>query len=135
MKVEEPSTFNIAPHNLAPEEAVSIQGILLRWLFNTIAIYLTTLILPGVNIPHFPAAVIAALVLGIVNAFIRPFVLVLTLPLNIVTLGLFTLVVNALMLYIVAAVTALDISNFWSAFVGALIIAVVSTFLSHIFRR
>lgn len=87
------------------------------------------------NIPHFPAAIIAALVLGIVNAFIRPFVLVLTLPINIVTLGLFTLVVNTLMLYIVAAVTALDLSNFWSAFIGALIIAVVSTFLSHIFRR
>jgi putative membrane protein len=112
-----------------------VQGFLLRWLFNTIAIYLTTLILRGVNIPDFPAAIVAALVLGIVNAFIRPLVLVLTLPINIVTLGLFTLVVNAFMLYLVAVVTPLDVTSFWSALVGALLIALTSTLLSHVLAR
>jgi len=111
-----------------------VQSFLLRWFFNTVAIYLTTRLIQGVRIPDFGAAILAALVLGIVNAFIRPLVLILTLPVNILSLGLFTLVVNALMLYIVAAVTALEISSFWSALVGALLIAVLSTVLSTLLR-
>ncbi len=112
-----------------------MQSFLLRWLFNAIAIYLTTLIIHGVQVPDFAAALVAALVLGIVNAFIRPLVLILTLPVNILTLGLFTLVVNALMLYIVSAVTSLQVSSFWAAFVGALLIALISTVLSHVLVR
>ncbi len=107
-------------------------GILLRLLFNAIAIYLTTRIISGLSIPNFVDALIAALVLGVVNAFIRPIILLLTLPLNILTLGLFTLVVNTLMLYIVAAFTPLQIASFWSAFLGALLIAIISTLLSHL---
>ena len=112
-----------------------MQSLLLRWFFNSVAIYLTTRIIHGVRIPDFTAAIVAALVLGIVNAFIRPLVLILTLPVNILTLGLFTLVVNALMLYIVAAVTALSVTSFWSALVGALLIALISTPLSHVLIR
>lgn len=110
-------------------------GFLLRWLFNAVAIYLTTLIISGVSVPDFKSAVIAALVLGIVNAFIRPLVLILTLPVNILTLGLFTLVVNALMLYIVSSITALHVTTFWAALVGALLIALISTGLSHVLVR
>ncbi len=104
-----------------------MQSFLLRWFFNAIAIYVTTLIIRGIQVPDFGAALVAALVLGIVNAFIRPLVLILTLPVNILTLGLFTLVVNAFMLYIVSAVTSLQVSNFLAAFVGALLIALIST--------
>lgn len=112
-----------------------IAGFLARLLINAVAIYLTTRILPGIRVPDVPSALVAALVLGLVNAFIRPVVLLLTLPLNILTLGLFTLVVNALMLYLVAAVVPrLEIANFLSALVGALLIAVISTLLSHLFR-
>lgn len=107
---------------------------LLRWLFNTVAIVITTRIIKGLSIPDIPGAAIAALVLGVVNAFVRPLVLLLMLPINLLTVGLFTLVINALMLYLVAAVTSLEIANFWSAFLGALLIAIVSTFLSHVFR-
>lgn len=109
-----------------------MRGFLLRWLFNTIAIYLATRIIAGLRVPDLGGAVVAALVLGIVNAFIRPLILLLTLPLNIVTLGVFTLVVNTIMLYIVAAVTPLSISGFWAAFIGALLIAVISTVLSRL---
>lgn len=113
-----------------------MQGFLLRWLFNAVAIYLTTLIIRGIQVPNFTAALIAALVLGIVNAFIRPIVLLLTLPINILTLGLFTLVINTLMLYIVAAVVpSFVITSFWSALIGALLIALISTLLSHVFAR
>lgn len=110
-------------------------GFLVRWLFNSIAIYLTTLVVKGIRVPDTASVIIAALVLGLVNASIRWFVLILTLPLNILTLGLFTLVVNALMLYIVAAVTPMQIDSFWAAFVGALLIAIISTGLSHVFGR
>lgn len=110
-------------------------GFLLRWVFNAIAIYVTTRIVTGIRLPDTESILIAALVLGLVNASIRWVLLVLTLPLNILTLGLFTLVVNALMLYVVAAVTPMQIDSFWSAFVGALLIAIISTFLSHLTGR
>ncbi len=112
-----------------------VQSFLLRWLFNAVAIYLTTLIIRGISVPDFKAAVVAALVLGIVNAFIRPLVLILTLPVNIITLGLFTLVVNALMLYIVSAITSLQVMTFWAALVGALLIALISMALSYVLVR
>lgn len=113
-----------------------MQGFLLRWLFNAIAIYLTTRIIQGVQLPDFTAAILAALILGIVNAFIRPVVLLFTLPINLLTLGLFTLIVNTFMLYIVAAVVpSFMITGFVSAVVGALLIAIISTLLSHIFAR
>ncbi|MBM3470804.1 MAG: phage holin family protein [Armatimonadetes bacterium] len=110
-------------------------GFLLRWIFNAIAIYITTRIITGIRLPNTESILIAALVLGLVNASIRWVLLVLTLPLNILTLGLFTLVVNALMLYVVAAVTPMQIDSFGSAFLGALLIAIISTFLSHLSGR
>lgn len=109
-----------------------MRGFLLRWLFNTVAIYATTRVVSGLRVPDVGGAIIAALVLGIVNAVIRPIILLLTLPVNILTLGLFTLVVNTIMLYIVAAVTPLEIGGFWSAFIGALLIAIISTLLSRL---
>ncbi|HXF81526.1 MAG TPA: phage holin family protein [bacterium] len=109
-----------------------MQGFLLRWFFNTIAIYLTTRLISGLRVPDLGGAVIAALVLGIVNAVIRPLILLLTLPLTILTVGLFTLVINTLLLYLVAAVTPLEIHSFWSAFIGALLIAILSTALSRL---
>lgn len=110
-----------------------MRGFLLRWLFNTVAIYVTTRVVSGLRVPDLGGAIVAALVLGIVNAFIRPIILFLTLPVNIVTLGLFTLIVNTLMLYVVAWITpSLQISGFGAAFIGALLIALISTLLSHL---
>jgi putative membrane protein len=107
-------------------------GFLIRWGINALALYLTTLIVPGVKVPTFGAAVVSALVLGIVNAVIRPIILLLTLPFNILTLGLFTLVVNTLMLYIVSGVTQLHLENFWAAFLGAIVLSVISAILSRL---
>jgi putative membrane protein len=113
-----------------------ITRFVLRWIFNAVAVYVTTLIVTGLQIPEpvLTNTVIIALVLGVVNAFIRPVVLLLTLPVNILTLGLFTLIVNTLMLYLVAAVTPLTITGFGAAFIGALLIAIISTVLSHVLR-
>lgn len=104
----------------------------IRWLVNAVALYATTLIVPGVKVPNFGAALLAALVLGIVNAVIRPIALILTLPFNILTLGLFTFVVNAGMLYLVSTVTALRLDSFWAAFLGAIVLSIVSTVLTHL---
>ncbi|MDR7521865.1 MAG: phage holin family protein [Armatimonadota bacterium] len=114
-----------------------VGGFLVRWVFNAIGIYVATRVVPGLRAPDPGAVLIAALVLGLVNASIRWVVLILTLPFNILTLGLFTLVVNALMLYLVAAIVpaSLQIASFWSAFWGALLIAIVSTGLSHLAGR
>jgi putative membrane protein len=111
-----------------------LQSFLLRWLFNAVAMYLTTRIVPGVTTPDFGGAIVAALILGIVNAFIRPLVLLLTLPVNILTLGLFTLVINTLMLYIVAWIVPsyLQLSGFGAAFLGALLITIISYILSTV---
>jgi len=105
-----------------------------RWLINAVALYLTTLVVPGVKVPGFGAALVAALVLGVVNAVIRPVVLILTLPVNILTLGLFTFVVNACMLYIVSRVTLLRLEGFWAALLGAIVLSIVSAILTHLVR-
>jgi putative membrane protein len=114
-----------------------LSGFVMRWLFNAAAIFIATRLVPGLKTPDLTGALVAALVLGLVNASIRWVVLILTLPFNLLTLGLLTLVVNALMLYIVAAIvpSSLQISSFGSAFWGALLIAVISTGLSHVFGR
>jgi putative membrane protein len=105
---------------------------IIRWLINAVALYLTTLIVPGVKVPDFGAVLIAALVLGIVNAVIRPIALILTLPFNILTLGLFTFVVNAAMLYLVSTVTTLRLDGFGAALLGAIVLSIVSTVLTHL---
>ena len=101
--------------------------LLLRWVIYTLAIMLLPYILPGITVKNFYAALIAALILGLVNAIIRPLVILLTLPVNILTLGLFTLIVNALMLWLVSTmVKGFDVANFTAAFLGALILWAVS---------
>ncbi len=87
---------------------------------------LLTYIVPGISVKNFYSALLAALVLGLVNAVIRPLIILLTLPVNILTLGLFTLVINALMLWFVASIVkGFDVKNFVAAFLGALVLWVV----------
>lgn len=104
-------------------------GFVLRLLVNALALYLLTRLYAGVTFAPgagLGSIVLAALVMGIVNALIRPVLLLLSLPINVVTLGLFTLVVNAVVLLIVAAVTALNVAGFGAAFIGAIVLAVIS---------
>lgn len=97
--------------------------LLLRWIASALTLLLIAYLVPGFIVTGFYAALIAALVLGLVNALVRPILLVLTLPINILTLGLFTLVVNALMLWLVSSVVkGFEISGFAPAFWGALIL-------------
>lgn len=108
---------------------------IVRWLINALALYLTAVLLPGMQFRGLGATLLAAAVLGIVNAVIRPLLLLLTLPLNIVTLGLFTFVINALMLLLTSAVVpGFTISGFGSAIVGAIVLTIISFILSHLIR-
>ncbi|MFD1729984.1 phage holin family protein [Deinococcus malanensis] len=110
-------------------------GFLLRLLVTALALYVLTRVYSGVTFAPGAGLVsilIAALVMGIVNALIRPVLLLLSLPINVLTLGLFTLVVNAVVLLIVAAVTALNVAGFGAAFIGALLLTIISWVLDAI---
>ena len=102
-------------------------GFLLRLLITAFGLWLAEAILPGVDIEGPVTLVVAALLLGIVNAFVRPLVVFLTLPLTVVTLGLFLLVVNGLMFALVAAMLdGFHLSGLGSAILGSLIVSVIS---------
>jgi len=93
-------------------------------------------IVPGITVTNFYAALIAALVLGLVNALIKPVILVLTLPFNILTLGLFTLVINALLFWFASTVVkGFSVAGFWPAFWGALAMWVANWFINGLFKR
>jgi putative membrane protein len=110
---------------------MSMRGIALRWLTLTGAILLASYLLDGIHVSGFMSAVGAAAILGILNAFFRPIALILTLPINIITLGLFTFVINAVMLKMASGVIGgFDVQGFWTAVFGALIISVVSWLLN-----
>lgn len=105
--------------------------IIIRWLLSVLALILVQYLFKGISFESFGTVMIAALVLGIVNAIIRPIVLILTLPINIITLGLFTLIINALMFWIVyKIVPGVEMTNFSAAFWGALIYTFINWFLN-----
>lgn len=111
-----------------------ILGLLAKWLVNSLALFAADYLVGGIIIYDFWSGLAAAALLGIVNAVIRPVIILFTLPINIMTLGLFTLVINAFMLRLVAwLVGGITITGFWAAFWGALIISLVSWFLSLMF--
>ncbi len=110
--------------------------LLIRWAINAIAIWVAIELVPGIEHTGSGASLLLiALVFGLVNALIRPLLTLLTCPLIILTLGLFVLVVNALMLGLTAwLVPSLTVTGFWPAFWGALIISLVSSFISMLIK-
>jgi len=103
----------------------------LVWLVNALSLLAVAYLLPSVTVANFYAAVIAALLLAVVNTVIRPVLMLVTLPINILTLGLFTLVVNGLLFWFVASfVDGFRVAGFWSAFWGALLYSLISAFAS-----
>lgn len=106
---------------------------LLQWLISGLAIIITAYLLPGVQLTGVFAALVTALILGLINAFIRPVLLLLTLPLTILTLGLFTLVINALLILLAAAIVpGFLVQGFWWAFLFGLVLAVINFTLSKV---
>jgi putative membrane protein len=102
-------------------------GFVIRVLVNALAIWLATEIVPGIETHSVTTLLVAAIVLGLVNAIVRPVLLILTLPLTLVTLGLFLFVLNALCLWLTSAIVpGFDVRGFWSAFWAALLISALS---------
>ena len=108
-----------------------MKGILVRWLILTVAIMLTAYLMDGIEVKGFGSAIAAAAILGVLNAFFRPILLILTLPINVLTLGLFTFIINALLLMMASGViSGFVVRGFWTAVFGSLLISVVSWLLS-----
>lgn len=96
--------------------------ILLRWVLSALVLLLVSYIVPGIQFSGAWALFLTVVVLGLVNALIRPIIILLTLPVNILTLGLFTLIINALMFWLASTIVkGFEVADFWSAFWGALI--------------
>ncbi|CAM5207556.1 Putative membrane protein OS=Castellaniella defragrans OX=75697 GN=HNR28_000122 PE=4 SV=1 [Castellaniella defragrans] len=105
--------------------------LLLVWILNAVALLVVAYILPGITVASFSSALIAALVLGLLNAVVKPLLILLTLPLTVVTLGLFLLVINALVFWFAGSVLkGFQVDGFWWAVLGALVYSIVSTALS-----
>jgi putative membrane protein len=110
-----------------------VKGILIRWLILTVAILSAAYLLDGMEVRGFISAFFAAAVLGILNAVLRPVLIILTLPLNILSLGLFTFVINAFLLKMASGVIpGFEVHGFWPALFGSLIISLVSWLLSSL---
>jgi putative membrane protein len=106
-----------------------------RWLVTTVAVLVAAHLIPGITYDGWGALLGASLLLGIINAFVRPVLLLLSLPFIIVTMGLFIFVVNALLLMLVSKIIPpFQVAGFWSAFFGAIVISLVSWILSSLFR-
>ena len=107
---------------------------LLKWIVNVIALMVVIHVIAGVSVDNMQTVIIAALLLGLLNVFIKPALVILTLPLSIVTLGLFTLFINGFLFYICAKfISGFTVSGFWSAFWAALLFSIVSSLLNSIF--
>jgi putative membrane protein len=104
-----------------------MKGLLIRWLTVTGAIAIAAYLLDGIHVSGFMAAFWAAAILGVLNAFFRPIALILTLPINILSLGFFTFVINAAMLKMASSlIPGFDVHGFWTAIFGSLIVSTVS---------
>jgi len=106
--------------------------LLMDWIILTLAVLGTSYILPGISVSGFWVALMTALVLGIINVVIKPILLFLTLPINILTLGFFTFVINALLILLVSViVSGFSVVNFW----WALLFSIVMTVLVYILNK
>ena len=102
-------------------------SLLLRWLLSALALLAVAYLYPGVRVDSFFAAAVAALALGFANAILRPILVVLTLPVTIVTLGLFLFVINALLFWLVAElVQGFTVTGFWAALIGSVLYSVIT---------
>lgn len=108
-----------------------MKGFLVRWLVNALALVVVVYTIRGIEVESLFATIVAALVLGIINTFFRPLIIVLTVPFSIATFGGFILVINGFLLWLVSKIVkGFTIQSFWAAFWGALVFSVVSYLLN-----
>ena len=111
-------------------------NIILRWLITALALLGVAYLVEGVNVSSFAIALIVAVILGVVNVLIKPILVILTLPINFLTLGLFTFVINGFLFWFVAYfVDGFDVDGFWVAVLGALLVSIFSFIGNKVFNR
>lgn len=110
--------------------------LIFRWVINALALIAIAYLVPGFGVETFYNALIAALILGLVNALLRPILIVLTLPVNIMTLGLFTFVINALMIWFVSTIVkGFDVVGFVPALLAAILLWAISLLTNHLIKQ
>jgi putative membrane protein len=114
---------------------IGLKQFVFRWAATTVAVMVASSVIGGIRYDTVAALIGASLLLGILNAFVRPFLLILSAPVILLTLGFFILVLNGLLLLLVpSVVVGFHVESFWSAFWGAIVISLVSWLLSAFFR-
>ncbi|MEO1428606.1 MAG: phage holin family protein [Cyanobacteria bacterium J06632_19] len=109
-------------------------GIFLTTLATALSLLIVDIVLPGVNLANFPSAMIAGLVIGLINGSIKPIISILSLPINLLTLGAFSLVVNGFCFWLAAALTpGFAVNGLLAFFVGPIILSLANTFISNYF--
>ena len=107
--------------------------LLLIWFLNALALLTVAYVLPGIHVDGFTAALVAALILGLINTLLRPLLILLTLPVTVATLGLFILVINGLLFWFAGSVLkGFEVSGFWAGVLGALLYSIFSSVLTMI---
>ena len=107
--------------------------LLIRWVLNAIVLWVVAYLTPGVAFASNWSVLVTALVFGLINAIIKPIVLLLTLPVNVLTLGLFTLIINGLMFWLASTIVkGFEVADFWAAFWAALIYWLITTLIGLI---
>ncbi len=108
--------------------------LILRWALNSFALFFVIKLIPGIQIDRFQDLLLATLVIGLLNVFLKPIIVLLTLPVTVMTLGLFTLVINGLIFYLAAhLVPGLHVSGFGAAFIAAVLYSVFNLILTELF--
>jgi putative membrane protein len=108
--------------------------LLLKWLLMTLSVGIAAYLIPGITVHGFFSALLVALFLGIVNTLVRPFLILITLPITILTLGLFTFVINAVLVLLASKVVhGFEVRGFWTAMLFSIVLSVVQYILNKIF--
>jgi len=106
---------------------------IINLLIKSLAVFIAAYLIPGINVENFFTAVVVAIVLGIINTLIKPIILILTLPINIMTLGIFTFVINGLLIILTSKlVPGFFVSSFWTAISFSIVLFIVNWFLNFI---
>lgn len=107
--------------------------LLIKWFIMALSVMVASYIIPGVNVKGFFTAMWVALFIGIVNVLVKPFLIFITLPINILTLGLFTFVINALLIMLASSVIkGFDVKGFWIAMIFSVVLSVINFIFGHV---
>ena len=108
--------------------------LLLKWLLMTLSVGITAYLIPGITLSGFFSALLVALFLGIVNTLVRPFLILITLPITILTLGLFTFVINAVLVLLASKVVhGFEVKGFWTAMLFSIVLSIIQYILNKVF--